>query len=136
MNLHYHPHFLHQLHFQQAYSFIKATDNNNDGLALIPSNKVFTQISYFIKKSKNIEKISLEHAYHFAKKDIASYEIQTENYQLFDLFIEWEIKNYLSGSLGLKNILDTKYIPHLSSLKRFGVSNPGRSLYFKINIKF
>ena len=40
LNLHYHPHFLHQLHFEQAYTFIKATDNNNTGLALIPSNKI------------------------------------------------------------------------------------------------
>jgi len=135
MNLHYHPHFLHQLHFQQAYSFIKAIDNNNNGLALIPSNKIYTEVSYVFKNSKNIEKISLTHNYHFAKEDIASYEIKSEEYQLFNFFVEWNYKNYLSGSLGLRNILNTEYIPHLSSLKKFGVFNPGRSIFIKAKIR-
>lgn len=135
LNLHYHPHFLHQLHLEQAYSFIQATSDENLNLALIPTNKIFSEASYIIENSKFIQKVSLTHNYHFAKTDVASYEKESKKYQLFNAFVEWKFKNNLSGNIGLRNILNTEYIPHLSSLKRYNVFNPGRSLYFKINIK-
>lgn len=134
LNLHYHPHFLHQLHFEQAYTFIKATNNNNTGLALIPSNKIFSEISYSIIKPKIIEKISISHNYHFAKEDVALFEQPSKNYQLFDVFAQWKFKKRISGNFGVKNILNKEYTPHLSSLKRFDIFNPGRSVFIKINI--
>ena len=135
LNLHYHPHFLHQLHFEQAYTFIKATDNDNTGLALIPSNKIFSEISYSLRKPIIIEKISISHNYNFAKEDVAYYEKSSENYQLFDVFAKWKFKKRISGNFGVKNILNKEYTPHLSSLKRFDIFNPGRSLFIKIDIK-
>lgn len=134
INLHYHPHFLHQLHIEQSYSFIKGTDNSNSALALIPSNKVFTEISYSIKNAKIIEKIIINQNYHFSKEDVNINEQSTDSYQLFDLFIQWKIKNNLSGNFGVRNIFNTEYIPHLSSLKRFNVFNPGRSIFLKLNV--
>lgn len=134
INLHYHPHFLHQLHFEQAYTFIKATNNNNTGLALIPSNKIFSEISYSIIKPKIIEKISISHNYHFAKEDVALFEQPSKNYQLFDVFAQWKFKKRINGNFGVKNILNKEYTPHLSSLKRFDIFNPGRSVFIKINI--
>ena len=134
INLHYHPHFLHQLHFEQSYSFIKGIDNNESPIALIPSNKVFSELSYAIKNAKIIEKIIANHNYHFSKEDVAFNEQTSKSYQLIDLFIEWKYKNRLSGNLGVRNILNTEYIPHLSTLKRFNIFNPGRSVFFKMNI--
>ena len=135
INLHYHPHFLHQLHFEQSYSFIEGTSNNDSALALIPSNKIYSEVSYSFKNAKIIKKIIASQSYHFSKEDVAFNEQPTKSYQLIDLFLEWKHKNRLSGNLGVRNILNTEYIPHLSSLKRFEVFNPGRSFYFKINVE-
>jgi iron complex outermembrane receptor protein len=135
INLHYHPHFLHQLHFEQSYSFIEGTSNNDSALALIPSNKVYSEVSYSLKNAKIIKKIIASQSYHFSKEDVAFNEQTSKSYQLIDLFLEWKHKNRLSGNLGVRNILNTEYLPHLSSLKRFDVFNPGRSFYFKINVE-
>ena len=135
VNLHYHPHFLHQLHIEQSYSFIKGTDNSNSALALIPSNKVFTEISYSLKNPRIIEKIIINQNYHFSKLDVSFNEQSSDSYQLFDLFIQWKFQDKLSGSVGVRNVLNTEYIPHLSMLKRFNVFSPGRSIFFKLNIE-
>ena len=47
VNLHYHPHSLHNLHIEQSYSFLN-TENKDDefGLALVPANSIRNQILY------------------------------------------------------------------------------------------
>ena len=41
MNLHYHPHQLHNLHLEQSYSFLQTNNNDDDfGLALVPANSI------------------------------------------------------------------------------------------------
>ena len=40
MNLHYHPHFMHNLHLEQSYSIVETKNHDtNKYLALTPSNK-------------------------------------------------------------------------------------------------
>ena len=60
LNLHYHPHSLHNLHIEQSYSFLN-TENKDDefGLALVPANSIRNQILYdfqntFLKSLKLI----------------------------------------------------------------------------------
>ena len=45
MNIHYHPHLLHNLHIEQSYSFLN-TKNKDDsyGLALTPANSIKTKL--------------------------------------------------------------------------------------------
>ncbi|NCG35765.1 MAG: TonB-dependent receptor [Dehalococcoidales bacterium] len=47
MNLHYHPHKLHNLHIEQSYTFLP-TKNKDDqyGLALVPANSIKTKILF------------------------------------------------------------------------------------------
>ena len=46
MNLHYHPHSFHNIHFEQSYSFLQ-TKNKDDkyGLALTPANNIKTTVN-------------------------------------------------------------------------------------------
>ena len=46
LNLHYHPHILHNLHFEQSYNFISTnakTPIGDYGIAMTPSDKIKTK---------------------------------------------------------------------------------------------
>ena len=62
MNLHYHPHILHDLHFEQSYSF-KQTDNKDSqyGLALTPANSVKTKILFDFNNYDKLIKYKLDY---------------------------------------------------------------------------
>ena len=46
LSAHYHPHFLHNLHFEQSYTFLNTTNYDTQNvLALTPANKIKTRIN-------------------------------------------------------------------------------------------
>ena len=71
MNLHYHPHQLHNLHLEQTYSFLQ-TDNKDSkyGLALTPANSVMSRVLFslndynYLRKYK-LDYISCDHTFNF-----------------------------------------------------------------------
>jgi iron complex outermembrane receptor protein len=42
----------------------------------------------------------------------------------------------MSVSISVNNLLDKKYIDHLSTLKEVGLYNPGRNIAFNLKIPF
>ena len=79
LNLHYHPHILHNLHIEQSYNFISTnakTPIGDYGIAMTPSDKIKTKfiLSSFendmLSKLK-IEDIMLKHTFSFKQDNIS-----------------------------------------------------------------
>jgi len=67
----------------------------------------------------------------FNQNNPAHDETSTAGYTLIDLSIGGNIKmknQFISLSISANNILDTKYIDHLSTLKEVNLYNPGRNI--------
>jgi len=140
MNLHYHPHQLHNLHFEQSYSFLQARNKNSKyGLALVPANSVKTKIVYKFNDYDRLLKlydISIYHIYKFKQDSYAEYEELTESYNVINLQLGIKLNSQFHCSLGVNNVLNETYTPHISRVRGIagGVPNPGKS--FTINLKY
>ena len=142
MNLHYHPHQLHNLHIEQSYTFLQ-TKNKDDqyGLALVPANSIKTKILFDLNDYERLVKykfdyLSFYHLYKFSQEDFAEYEELTESYSLINFQIGLKLSDKLLCTIGINNLLNKEYSPHTSRIRGVagGVPNPGRS--FNINLKY
>lgn len=142
MNLHYHPHQLHNLHIEQSYTFLQ-TKNKDDqyGLALVPANSIKTKILFDLNDYERLVKykfdyLSFYHVYKFSQEDFAEYEELTESYNLINFQLGLKLSGKLLCTIGINNLLNKEYTPHTSRIRGVagGVPNPGRS--FNINLKY
>ena len=139
-NLHYHPHWMHNLHFEQSFTLINTENlDNNTFLALTPSNKIKSVINFDLSKysiGSKIKSFTLYHLYSFAQENVVDNESPTMDYNVLNLALNfsWSDKSHIV--FGINNILNVEYVPHLSRVKEVGtgIPNPGRS--FNINFKY
>ena len=140
MNLHFHPHQLHNLHFEQSYSFLQARNKNSKyGLALVPSNSIKNKVIFKFndyERAVNFDYLSIYHTYKFKQDTYAEYEELTDSYNVINLQLGIKFNSQLYCSLALNNILNEIYTPHISRVRGIagGVPNPGKS--FNINLKY
>ena len=141
MNLHYHPHKLHNLHLEQSYSFLQANNKDSEyGLALLPANSITSKVLFdfndFEKLSNyKLDYFSLYHIYKFQQNIYAEYEEPTASYNVVNLRLGFKINDKLHFSLAVNNLFNEEYTPHISRVRGVagGVPNPGR--FFSINLK-
>ena len=142
LNLHYHPHQLHNLHLEQSYSFLQ-TNNKDDnyGLAMVPANSIRTKIFLDFSEYEKITKyklsyFSIDHTYKFKQENFAQYEELTESYNILNSSLGFAINEKLDCRLAINNLLNEKYSPHVSRIRGVagGVPNPGR--YFSLDLKY
>ena len=141
MNLHYHPHILHNLHLEQSYSFLN-TINKDDkfGLALVPANSIKTKAKYNFNRSnylKIIDYISLYHVHKFAQNTHAEYETPTSSYDVMNFQVGIKFNDKFHSAITVNNLLNEKYVPHISRVRGVtseGIPNPGR--FFSINLEY
>ena len=140
INLHYHPHQLHNLHIEQSYTFLQ-TKNKDDqyGLALVPANSIKTKILFDLNDYEKLVKykfdyLSLYHVYKFSQEDFAEYEELTESYNLINFKLGLKISDKLLCTVGVNNLLNKEYSPHTSRIRGVagGVPNAGRSFSFSL----
>ena len=144
MNLHYHPHQLHNLHFEQSYSFLQTTNQDDeDGLALVPANSIKTKVLFDFNDYKRLLKykfdyISIYHTHKFKQDSYAEYEEATDSYNVANLELGLKFNSQFHCSLALHNILNETYTPHVSRLRAIagGVPNPGRFLSIDLKYEF
>ena len=88
MNLHYHPHYLHNLHIEQSYSFLK-TENRDDsfGLDLTPANSIKTRFLLDISNYKKLKKYKM--ALEFTEANFEELAMNTDKAVLVDFWAEW-----------------------------------------------
>ena len=142
INLHYHPHQLHNLHLEQAYSFLQTKNKDDEyGLAMVPANSIKTKILFDFNKYENILKykfdyLSIYHTYKFQQNSFAEYESLTTDYNVINLKLGFKFNDQLHFVFSLNNILNEEYSPHISRVRGVagGVPNPGR--FFNINLKY
>lgn len=137
MNLHFHPHFAHQFHFDLGLSLLEGKTNEGNFLALMPANNIKTSIRYlFDKTEKNLRlnTVFLEYAHYMEQKNVAVNEETTDAYNLLDGGVSFSFNKQPSFdiTLGVKNITNTTYVPHLSNLKNYMIPNQGRSFFIKL----
>ena len=134
MNFHCHPHFMHNLHFEQNYSFLNTKNHdNNNYLALTPANNIKTRISLNLENKNlffGIKSFGLYNIYSFKQDKVTEDETTTKSYSLFNLDLSLNPFKNLNISFNVMNLCNIEYVPHLSRLKDIGltgVPNPGRS---------
>lgn len=138
VSLHYHPHFAHWLHLESSFSLVQASDNVGNNIALIPQNRISSNVKFSFDKRPNfyIEEIVIQHQYFAGQNRIAVYETSSASYQLLNLScnMKWNIKNPIYIGIGVKNILNETYIDHLSRLKNIQMPHPGRNIYLSLKM--
>jgi iron complex outermembrane recepter protein len=138
--VHYHPHFAHRFHMENSVSYVQAEDSFGNPFPLIPQARTNTQLRYEFESTKKvrIENITLQHLYLFNQNRVSAFETPTTGYQLLNLGTTMKIdtKNPIEIKTGVKNILNARYIDHLSRLKTLGIEGPGINAYIVLSVKF
>ena len=142
VGFHYHPHQLHRLHLESNFSITVGEDGNGNALNLIPQPNLNSRIRFDInnKHKLKIKHVMLEHQYFMDQDRVAPFERATPAFHLinFAANMQYTGKQNLSFSLGVRNILNTEYIAHLSPLKNLGegIAQPGVNFFVKAVYKF
>ena len=141
MNLHYHPHQLHNLHFEQSFSFLQTQNKNSKyGLALTPANSIKTQalldLNSLTSGDLGIDYFSLYHTYKFKQESFAEYEELTQGYNLINLQLAFKLSKKFRAVFSVNNLFNKEYTPHISRVRGVagGVPNPGR--FFNVNLNY
>jgi len=140
IGFHYHSHKIHWLHLDNNFSTVFAKDKNKNALPLIPQAKLNTTISAELSNNKKItiKNIYLQHIYKFKQNRIDDFETFSNEYNLINIGVDLAIKtksNPIEISTGFKNLLNVKYIDHLSRFKNLNIPNPGINYYINLKVK-
>ena len=142
INLHYHPHFFHNLHLEQSYTFVNAYNIDNDSpLAFIPSNKIKSKLNIDLIDYNfplGVKSFSIYHIYSFKQSNIAEYEYTTDSYDVLNAEIMFNFFKKIDFVFSLKNILNREYTPHISRVREVagGVPEVGRSFFVSMKYEF
>ena len=140
LGLHYHPHLIHWLHLESNFSAVFAEDRMGNPLPLIPQSKINTMVSAeFSQKSKiQLKKVFVQHIYKFRQNRIGLFETFTNDYHLINIGLNLEIvtkNNPIEITTGVRNLLNTKYIDHLSQFKTLAIPNQGINFHIGLKVK-
>ncbi|MCI2227972.1 TonB-dependent receptor [Polaribacter sp. MSW13] len=130
---HLHPHPLDWLHLESTFETVVGKQDNGDYLPLIPANtwKNTFRTEFNIAKWLQQGYSSLTLASTFSQNNIGNFETPSEGYNLLNLGFGGDIllgKTKFSTTISVNNLLDKKYIHHLSRLKADGILNQGRNI--------
>ena len=132
--IHYHPHIAHWLHLESNLSLL----SNQDSLPFIPQNRLNNTIKVDFKSENkfNLNSLSAQYVHFFDQNSVAPYENPSSAYQLINLGCTGSIstKHKIDYSFGVNNLLNVKYIDHLSRLKTYEIPNAGRNIYVKLSL--
>ena len=76
----------------------------NNNLPFIPQNRLNNIVKVDFKNKKGINSLTAQYVHFFAQNNVAN------------------------------NLLNTRYIDHLSRLKTYEIPNPGRNIYVKLSL--
>lgn len=138
---HFHPLSLKWMHFMSTYSSVIGKQKNEEYLPFIPAHKL--QFEFRVSKEncfglKEVY-IAINTSTAFDQKNAAPDETPTAGYTILDMSLGGKIKvtnQLINISLSANNMLDKKYIDHLSTLKEVNLFNPGRNIALSIKIPF
>lgn len=140
LGIHYHPHTIHWLHLESNLSSVFAEDKDGNDLPFLPQTNFNSTIkAEFMHKGKlKFKNLFVQHIYKFKQNRTGLFENETGDYNLFNIGFNFEItskNNPIEITAGIRNILNTKYIDHLSRLKTLEIQNEGRNFYIGLKLK-
>jgi iron complex outermembrane receptor protein len=137
LSLHYHPHFAHWLHWLPSFSWLLAQDEQGNALNFIPQARLANELkaTFGWKKHPEAVECMLQYQFLFDQYRVGVLETPSKHYHLlnFALNISPFKNELLKVRAGVKNLLNTQYIDHLSRLKNEGIQNPGRNVYVQVS---
>ncbi len=142
IGFHYHPHFVHWLHLEAAYSHIESDDGRGGYLPLIPQNRISSALRFmledFFPGKFKLSEIVVQYRYHFDRTLVAINETSSPEYHLVNAGVNMRIdmNTPLEIGVGVRNVLNTAYIDHLSRLKNIELQHPGRNIYCQLKWSF
>ena len=135
---HLHPHPLDWMHLESSFETVIGKQKNGDFLPLIPANtwRNTFRTEFDIKKwlQQGYTSLTLEST--FSQNNVSTFETSTSSYNLLNLGFGGDIVfNNLkfTTSLSVNNLLNKKYIHHLSRLKPDAIFNQGRNIVLGID---
>lgn len=139
--LHVHPQSLDWLHLETTYAWVVGRQLMGPYLPFIPATKLNVELRGEVKQLAFLRKAYAEVRMHqaFDQNTPAPEETATPGYRLFDLGFGGNLmvrKQPFMLNLTVSNLLDTKYVDHLSTLKEVGGFQPGRNLILTLRVPF
>jgi iron complex outermembrane receptor protein len=139
VGVHYHPHFAHDLHLETTWSYIRAESQADSSASLIPPQRLQTSLKYSFDGVQHfqITELNVMHTYMAAQHQVAFMETPSAAYHLIDAAVAFEFSRKSSWQfrLGVRNVLNERYIDHLSRLKNIQMPAPGRNMYVSIRYR-
>ncbi|MNY14959.1 TonB dependent receptor [compost metagenome] len=110
-------------------------------MPLIPPGRIQTNLRFAFNSGKRfkLDEIILQHGYYFPQDKVFNYETPTVDYHVLDAGLKFSLtqnKSLWSFQAGVKNMLNARYVPHISRLKTFNIPSPGINAYLSITYKF
>lgn len=142
VGVHYHPHQLHRLHLESNFSLTLGEDLDGNFINLIPQPLLNSRIRFDIKNNHKIQikHIILEHQNFMTQNRVSEFERPTKSFHLINIATELSLSDYenIRFSFGVRNLLNTEYVAHLSPLKNLGegVPQPGINIFGKLTLNF
>ena len=138
---HFHPKNLDFLHIESTFSSVIGKKSDGEFLPFIPAHKLNFDVRLEGKDGTFLtEPFVAVHSHSaFKQNNIAPDESKTDTYTLFDITAGGSFKvnqQKFIFNFGIHNLLDTKYIDHLSTLKEVNYFNPGRNFTVSLKIPF
>jgi iron complex outermembrane recepter protein len=139
--IHIHPEPIEWLHFKTTFATVVGKQKNGGFLPFVPANKLrfelITEKSKLLFLKKAFASVYSTTA--FNQNNAAPDETTTPGYSLLDINIGGNITTNnqpVTVIISINNLLDKKYIDHLSTLKETGIYNPGRNIALSLKIPF
>lgn len=130
---------VHWLSLKAAYNYTRGKQSSSSGLPFIPHNRLRSEIRYMpgfiLKKGKVYLTFGSELA--FSHDHPAFLETASGSYYLLHASAGISIPingQSLSLDVQIRNLLNTNYIDHLSTLKPLGYFNMGRNIVINLSI--
>jgi iron complex outermembrane receptor protein len=136
LSAHYHPHWLHRLHWEGNFSYLNFQSPQDSAITLLPPTRLQNELQYNWDFSGKIQKIelSVSHIWIAAQTRVAFQESTSKSYQLLHLNARLYLQKNGNWILqtGVRNLTNSMYIDHLSRLKNIGMPGPGRHFYVSL----
>jgi iron complex outermembrane recepter protein len=137
--IHLHPESWKWLHFESTFSTVTGKQSNGDYLPFIPANRLDAELKFEKEKLGKIQNafIKLVSRTTFRQGHPAPEEDATDGYSLADIGSGLSIplgKQLIIIQFEINNLLDRKYIDHLSTLSEVGLSEPGRNFILSLSV--
>ncbi len=138
IGLHLHPHPLDWLHYETSFENVTGKKQNGDYLPLIPANNWNNTIRTEFKIKNWLEDgfATLNVSTTFNQNNVSGFETESNGYSLVNLGFGGKVKlGKIAFDINLNgnNVLDKRYIAHLSRLKTDRIPNIGRNVILGVN---